>query len=46
MYRLGLIDRIGLAEVEKIEADQESKHYKIHDLELLADEFKRMIKEL
>lgn len=46
MYRLGLIDRIGLAEVEKIEADQEPRHYKIHDLELLAEEFKRMIKEL
>lgn len=45
-YRLGLLGRIGLEAVEKLEADQEPRHYSIPDLIALRDEFRLKTKEL
>lgn len=45
-YRQGLIGRIGLAEVERIEADQSEKHYGKQDLRELAAEYRRKAREV
>ena len=45
-YRQGLIGRIGLAEVERIEADQSEKHYGKQDLRELATEYRRKVREI
>lgn len=45
-YRIGLIAKIGLAEVEKIEADQSPKNYTIDDLKAIKVKYKQMTKEL
>lgn len=45
-YRIGLIDRIGLAEVEALEADQTAKNYTIDDLKNICAKYKKMKKEV
>ena len=45
-YRIGLIQRIGLEQVESLEADQSPKKYSIEDLKAIKDEYKRKLKEL
>ena len=45
-YRLGLIARIGQAEVEALEADQEPRHYSRDDLIELAKRYRKMAREL
>lgn len=45
-YRLGLIERIGLARVEALEADQEPRHYSIDDLKLIKATYKAKLKML
>jgi hypothetical protein len=45
-YRLGLIARIGLEEVEALEADQAPKHYSIEDLKAITREYRAKTKEL
>jgi len=45
-YRIGLIKRIGLAQVEELEADQSERHWSIPELILIRDRFKLMRREL
>lgn len=45
-YRLGLIKRIGLAEVEALEADQTPLKYTIEDLKAIIAEYKKKLKDL
>jgi hypothetical protein len=45
-YRIGLIARRGLEEVEDVEADQTPRHYSIPDLKQLIAYYKGMCKEL
>lgn len=45
-YRLGLIERIGLARVEALERDQEPRHYSIDDLKLIKATYKAKLKML
>ena len=45
-YRIGLIQRIGLEQVESLESDQSPKKYSIEDLKAIKDEYKRKLKEL
>ena len=45
-YRLGLIQRIGLAEVERIEADQAPRKWSIEDLKAIKAEYTRKAREL
>ena len=45
-YRIGLIKRIGLEQVESLESDQSPKKYSIEDLKAIKDEYKRKMKEL
>ena len=45
-YRIGLIQRIGLEQVESLEADQTPKKYSIEDMKAIKDEYKRKLKEL
>ena len=45
-YRIGLIKRIGLAEVERIESDQTPRHYTIEQLKEIISTYKRKRKEL
>lgn len=45
-YRLGLIARIGLAEVESLEADNDPKKYSIDDLKAIKAKYKAKLKEL
>lgn len=45
-YRLGLINRIGLAAVEELEADQAPRHYTIEELMKLKSYFLAKKKEL
>ncbi len=45
-YRIGLIVRIGLAEVEALEADQSVKKYTIEDLKAIKAECRAKIKAL
>jgi len=45
-YRLGLIQRIGLAAVESLESDQAPKRYTIDDLKAIRAEYKQKLKAL
>lgn len=45
-YRLGLIRRIGLEAVERLEADQEPKHYTIEDLKAIKAKYVAKLKEM
>lgn len=45
-FRAGVIDRIGLAAVEALEADQEAKHYTVDQLIALTAHYKQKLKQL
>jgi len=45
-FRAGVVARIGLAAVEALEADQESKHYTVDDLIAMTAHYKKLLKEL
>lgn len=45
-YRIGLCKRIGVAEVEAIEADNTPRHYTIDDLKALKSHYQAKIKEM
>ena len=45
-YRIGLIQRIGLAAVERIEADQAPRKWSIDELKAIKAEYSRKAKEL
>ena len=45
-YRLGLIDRIGLARVEALEADQAPRKYTADDLKAIRDLYRAKLREL
>jgi hypothetical protein len=45
-YRLGLIDRYGLAVVDWLEINHEPKHYSIEELKKLKEYYKQQIKKL
>ena len=45
-FRAGVVARIGLAAVEALEADQESKHYTVDDLIAKTAHYKKLLKEL
>lgn len=45
-YRLGLIQRIGLAAVEALEADQAPRRYTIEDLQAIKALYRQKLKEL
>jgi hypothetical protein len=45
-YRIGLIGRIGIVEVEALEADQTAKHYTIDDLKAIKAKYKTICREL
>lgn len=45
-FRAGVVARIGLAAVEALEADQESRHYTVDQLIALTAHYKKKLKEL
>ncbi len=45
-YRAGLIAKIGLEEVEKLESDNTPKHYSIDDIKKIKITYKEKIKQL
>lgn len=45
-YRIGLIKRIGLEEVERLEADQEPRPYTVDDLQRIAKGYRAKTREL
>ncbi|MGN8259492.1 recombination protein NinG [Pseudomonas sp. SMSB3] len=45
-YRLGLIQRIGLAAVEALEADQAPRRYTIEDLQAIKATYRQKLKDL
>lgn len=45
-YRIGLISRIGLAAVERLEADQTPRKYTADDLRCIRDRYREKAKEL
>lgn len=45
-FRAGVVARIGLAAVEALEADRESRHYSVDDLIALTAHYKKKLKEL
>jgi hypothetical protein len=45
-YRINLITKIGLAQVERIEADNEAKHYTIDDIIAIKKHYQAKVKEL
>ena len=45
-YRSGLVERIGLSNVEELEADQESRRYRDDDYRRIRDEYRAKLKEL
>lgn len=45
-YRLGLIERIGLEAVERLEADQEPRKYTIPELQAIKAEYRAKTREL
>ena len=45
-YRIGLIQRIGLARVEALEADQTPRKYTIDELKAMEQHYKAKVKEL
>lgn len=46
MYRMGLINRVGLQEVERIESDNRPKHYTKSNLREIADKYRILAKEI
>tara|TARA_R110000782_G_scaffold189054_2_gene279034 strand:+ start:234 stop:413 length:180 start_codon:yes stop_codon:yes gene_type:complete len=46
LYRIGLIKKIGLAEVEKLEGPHEPKKYTIDDLKELIVHYRQLNREL
>ena len=45
-YRLGLIERIGLARVEALEADQQPRKYTADELRAIRDLYRAKLREL
>jgi nicotinic acid mononucleotide adenylyltransferase len=45
-YRNGLIERIGLSNVEELESDQSPKNYTIDDLKSIKNKYKALAREL
>jgi len=45
-YRIKLIEKVGIAEVERLESDQEPKRYRIDDAKRIKSEYKQKLKEL
>ena len=45
-YRLGLIERIGLARVEALEADQQPRKYTADDLKAIRDLYREKLREV
>jgi hypothetical protein len=45
-FRLGMIARIGIEAVEKLESDHEARHYSIDDLKEIKAKYSRMAREL
>jgi len=45
-YRIGLIQRIGLAAVEALESDQEARHWSRDDLIRIRDEYREKLREM
>lgn len=45
-YRQGLIAKLGIEAVERLEADNEAKHYSIEEIQAIKVKYKRMTKEL
>jgi hypothetical protein len=45
-YRKGLIAKLGIEAVERLEADNEAKHYSIEEIQAIKVKYKRMTKEL
>lgn len=45
-YRVNLIEKIGLAEVERIESDNEPKHYTVEQLNELKKHYRQLCREL
>lgn len=45
-YRQGLITKIGQQQLERLEADQEPKHYSIEDIKQIKEIYKNKVKEL
>jgi len=45
-YRIKLIEKIGIAEVDRLESDQEPKRYRIDDAKRIKAEYKQKLKEL
>jgi len=45
-YRINLIERIGQAEVDRLEGPNPAKHYTIDDLKEIRDRYRRMKREL
>lgn len=45
-YRIGLIQRIGIAAVERLEADQTPRKYTVADLKSIRDEYRAKLREL
>ena len=45
-YRLGLIARVGLEEVERLEADNEPRKWSIEELKAIRDTYRAKLKEL
>lgn len=46
LYRVGLIARIGLAEVERLEGPSSPKHYSVDDLKAIRDDYRARAKVL
>lgn len=45
-YRIGLIQRIGLAAVEALESDQEARHWSRDDLIKIRDEYREKLRDM
>lgn len=45
-FRAGVIQRIGLAAVEQLEADQSLKQYRADDLKAIRDRYRQLLKEM
>lgn len=45
-YRIGLVKRIGLAEVERLESDNTPKKWTIEELKAIRDEYRMKLKQL
>jgi hypothetical protein len=45
-YRIGLIKRIGIEEVEALECDQDSRNWSVPDLKAIKALYREKLKEL